>query len=246
MFSQVARKSHRGVQPAGSSGAAGGGPVQLQFGGASTQTAISPQDMISHMFIAMMRNSGMFQQQPSQQQPSHTSMLNMSLVPSNVGTQGTYRPAIMDGTGAVDPSLAGVVLAPTDDADERPGSGDEELGGGADDDALELMEAAAGIKKRPAAKCTTAATGATTAKGKAKAKAKAKGKATAKGAKHAKTKAKAKSTATATGASCMSTDPVYKKAYYAKYKASVALGYDHLKATDHAQRAGQRARNAHK
>ena len=62
----------------------------------------------------------------------------------------------------------------------------------------------------------------------------------------AKTKAKAKSTATATGASCMSTDPVYKKAYYAKYKASVALGYDHLKATDHAQRAGQRARNAHK
>ena len=86
-----------------------------------------------------------------------------------------------------------------------------------DDDALGKMEKAAGVKKKPAAKAK--------AHGKAKAKAHSKAKAKTHGCAMAKAKGKGEA---------------YLKAYKAKYKADRAAGYDHLKAMEHAQRAGQR------
>ena len=215
---QVARKSHRGVQSA-----------VLPPAGIQSPAPQQPSDLIGQMFQTMLRT--------------------LAPMCGGAGAQGSGEPAIQFLGGPAfaapfPPARAAILDRPrlpaaaaadlgtfppaTDGGEDATpaaaGGTDEEE---EDDDALGKMEKAAGVKKKPAGM-----------KKKPAAKAKAHGKAKAKAKAHSKAKAKTHGCAMA---KAKGKGEVYLKAYKAKYKADRAAGYDHLKAMDHAQRAGQRA-----
>ena len=219
---QVARKSHRGVQSA-----------VLPPAGIQSPAPQQPSDLIGQMFQTMLRTlapmcGGAGAQgsgEPAIQflggsapatpfPPARAAILDRPRLPAAAAADlGTF-PQFTDGGEEATPAAAGG----NDEEDEE----EED-----DDDALGKMEKAAGVNKKPAG-----------VKKRPAAKAKAHGKAKAKAKAHSKAKAKTHGCAMA---KAKGKGEAYLKAYKAKYKADRAAGYDHLKAMDHAQRAGQRA-----